>query len=84
MLQSLQYESNKYAIVNLFKFHFVYEIKKEANKKLYKQSYLVVDSYNNIEKISLLTQILIIEQYSQGLLFSVTPTLRKQRMIIIL
>ena len=46
--------------------------------KLYEKSCLVVQGYNDIEKMALLTQALIIQWCSQRLLLSVAPVLRKQ------
>lgn len=77
MLQLMQYNSNKYADVNLFEFHFVYEIKRKATDKPYKKSRLIIQGYNDIKKMALLTQVLIIQQCSQRLLFSISLTLKK-------
>ena len=56
VLQPLQYDSNKYAGVSLFKSRLVYEIKRKATDKPYKKSCLVIQGYNNTEKTALLTQ----------------------------
>lgn len=54
ILQLLRFEFKKYNDVSLFKSSFVY-IKKKIIDKLYKKSYFVVQSYNNIEKTAFLT-----------------------------
>ena len=84
VLQPLQYDSNKHTGVSLFKSRLVREIKGKATDKPYKKSRLVVQGYNNTEKTALLTQALIIQRYSQRLLLSVSPALRKREMKIML
>ena len=42
MLQPVQYDSNKYASVNLFKPHLICEIKRKGTDKLYKKSRFMV------------------------------------------
>ena len=56
VLQLLQYDSNKYASVSLFKSCLIHEIKGKTTDKPYKKSRLVVQSYNDKEKTALLTQ----------------------------
>ena len=84
VLQPLQYDFNKYARVSLFKSRFIRKIKRKATNKLYGKSCLVVQGYNDIEKTVLLTQTPTIQQCSQRLLLSVSATLRKQGMKIML
>lgn len=56
MLQLLQYNSNKHAGICLFKSRLICEIKEKITDKLYKKSRLVIQDYNNIKKMALLTQ----------------------------
>lgn len=56
VLQCLQYDFNKLVNVNLFKSYLICEIKGKTIEKLYKNSRLVVQGYNNIEKMALLIQ----------------------------
>ena len=82
MLQPVQYDSNKHVGVSLFKSRLICEIKGKATNKPYKKSGLVVQGYNNTEKIALLTQAPTIQQCSQRLHLSILPVLWKQRMKI--
>ena len=75
VLQPLQYNSNKHAGVSLFKSRLICEIKGKATDKLYKNSRLVVQGYNDTEKTALLTQAPTIQRCSQCLPFSITPVL---------
>ncbi len=84
LLLPLQYDSNKYAGVCLFKSRLVRKIKGKTTNKPYKNSRLVVQSYNDTEKTALLTQAPTIQQCSQCLLLSVAPTLQKRGMKIML
>lgn len=60
----LQYNFNKYAKVRLFKSRFICEIKRKITNKLYEKSCLIVQSYNDTEKTTLLTQAPTIQQCS--------------------
>lgn len=71
----MQYTSNKYADVNLIKFHLIREIKRKAIDKSYKKSCFVIQGYNDIKKTTFLFQAPIIQQYSQYLLLSISPML---------
>lgn len=54
VLQSLQYNSNKYASVSLLRSCLLYEIIRKTTDKLCKKSCLVVQGYNNNKKTDLL------------------------------
>ena len=84
VLQPLQYDSNKHASVSLFKSRLVREIKRKATDKPYEKSRLIVQGYNDTEKTALLTQAPTIQRCSQRLFFSVSPTLQKRGMKIML
>ncbi len=56
MLQPLQYNSKKYTRVYLFRSYLVYKIKMKTTDKPYKKSCFMVQDYNNIEQIVVLTQ----------------------------
>ncbi len=84
VLLSLQYNFNKYAKIRLFMSHLVREINGKMTNKPYEMSRLGVQGYNYIEKTALLTQTLTIQRCSQCLLLSITPTLRKRRIKIML
>ncbi len=57
MLLPLQYNSNKYAEVYLFKSRLICEIKRKTTNKSYEKSRLMVQSYNDTKKMALLTQV---------------------------
>ncbi len=84
MLLPLQYNSNKHIRVHLFKSRLVHKIKGKTTNKSYKKFRLVVQGYNDTEKTTLLNQAPTIQQYSQCLLLSVAPALRKREMKILL
>lgn len=84
VLKPLQYNSNKHASVSLFKSRLVHEIKEKATDKPYKKSCLVIQGYNDTEKMALLTQASTIQQCSQCLLLLVIPALWKREMTIML
>lgn len=58
--------------------------KGKTTNKLYEVSHHIVQGYNNIEKITLLTQAPIIQQYNQSLLLSITLAVCQPNMKIIL
>lgn len=75
LLLPLQYNCNKYARFRLFKSYLIRKIKRKTTNKPYKKSHLMIQDYNDIEKIGLLTQHHTIQRYSQCLLLSFTPAL---------
>ena len=56
VLQPMQYDSNKYGGINLFKSRLVREIKGKVTDKPYEKYRLVIQGYNDTEKTALLTQ----------------------------
>lgn len=52
----MQYDSNIYIDVSLFKSHLVYKIKGKVTDKPYKKFCFVIQVYDNIKKTALLTQ----------------------------
>lgn len=84
VLQSLQYDSNKYTGVYIFKSYLIHEVKKKTTNKLYKRSCFMMQGYNDIEKSVFLTQVFIIQQCRQCFLLLITPALCKQGIKMIL
>lgn len=52
ILQSMQYDSNKYTSISLFESGIIYAIKRKAIDKSYEKSCLVVEDYNNVKKMA--------------------------------
>lgn len=59
--QLLQYDSNKHTKVHLFKFYFIYKVKRKTIDKPYKKSPLLIQDYNDIIKTASLTHVPPIE-----------------------
>jgi hypothetical protein len=61
--------------VRIFNFHFVDEIKHSDISQAYKKSRLVIQIYNDHEKILMLTQAFIIQRMSQRIILVITASI---------
>ena len=84
VLEPIQYDSMKHDGTRLFKSRLVREVKGKTTSKPYEKSRLVVQGYNDAEKMAILTQAPTIQRCSQRLLLAITPALRKVGMQVML